>query len=109
MHALLAIAIAVSIPPARFVVQEPAKPIPPDVAAIHREMDGLFKEIELLQRSVDRGLFAAGTDPATAKASAAAGVGDLLSKARDDNRRAVSDIDRLLLLIASHTHPGGGT
>ena len=70
-------------------------------------MNRLFKEVELQQKQVDRLLLDAGTTRAPALSSAGAKVGEIVTKARDGSRLVTRDIDRILELVASHTHQGG--
>ena len=78
-----------------------------DHAAIHREMDRLFREVELQQKQIDRLLLDAGTTRVPDQPEAAARVGEFVTKARDSSRLVTRDIDRILELVASHTHQGG--
>jgi|SRR5882672_9008402 len=81
--------------------------IPEDHAAIHREMDRLFKEVELQQKAIDRLLLDAGTAHVAKQPAAGAQVGESVVKARDGSQLVTRDIDRILELVASHTHQGG--
>jgi hypothetical protein len=94
------VASAVQLPP------EPPK-ADGDHAAIHKEMDKLFKEIELHLRDIDRRLYDAGAGKTPKEPVTDAGIDKLLVDARDRGQGVKRDIDRLLELAASHAHAGG--
>jgi hypothetical protein len=110
MHVLLLISLAALAQlhgPRAFATAPPVQANADDHAAIHKEMNRLFKEIELQQKQIDRLLLDAGTTRAPSPPNAAARVGEFVTKARDGSRLVTRDIDRILELAASHTHEGG--
>ncbi len=106
MHALLLLALVFAQNPIA-PSQEP--PLPTDDAAIHREMDELFKQVELRQHAIDRMLYDASTGHSIAKPIADSGIGTLVKQADDSGHADVRDIQRILDLAASHSHHGNGT
>jgi len=83
-------------------------PPPQDHEAIHREMDELFKQIELRQRAIDRQLYGASAGEKLVKPVTDSGILSLIQKSRDDTLQVQRDMQRILELAASHTHKGGG-
>ena len=99
--------LTLQVSPGTSPSQQP--PIPHDHEAIHREMDELFKQIELRQRAMDRMLYDASAGEKLAQRTAGSGIGELIHRTRDHGRDVQRDIQRILDLAASHTHQSGGT
>jgi hypothetical protein len=109
MHALLLL-LALALPqgsPEPAPSQEP--PIPTDHDAIHREMEEMFKQVELRQREIDRMLYDASAGKKALQPITESGIGGLVPQARDRSAAAESGMRRILKLAKSHTHQGGGT
>jgi hypothetical protein len=110
MHVLLLTSLAVLAQlqgPDPRIAAPPPQSASEDHAAIHREMERLFKEVELEQRHIDRLLLDAGTAHVASQPKAAASVGEFVTQARDGSRLVTRDIDRILELAGNHTHQGG--
>jgi hypothetical protein len=69
----------------------------PEVDAAQREMVELFGRVERRLSQIDRLLTDAGAgDTAKLRDVAASGIDELLARSRDEGRRAIEDIDRIL-------------
>ena len=106
MHASRLLALVTLL--AALAPAAPQKPLTAqDHAAIHREMDELFSQVELRQRGIDRKLYDVSAGGKVAVPVSGSGMGNLLVKARDDGRDVQRDNQRILELAANHTHQGG--
>jgi len=74
-----------------------------------REIVQLFGKIERRLQEIDSLLFQAASGESAPKALEESGIAELIQRSQRGSEAAVREIDRILELARSHSHPGGGS